>query len=493
MRKSFFCFICFFVPLVSAFAEAPNAENDLPKTSEEIQNYLREIQDRTTERIQQIIETAKEEDISGKMLRPWNRLSNEITSAFRVLFYISDNNPDCQEEAVKGMEKFKRFLHASVIKNKELYDSLMTYVQKSFQENELLSPYEREGVYSLLHSFNAVGFQEKIISLKSFFSTKERHAFIRLESPTVINEVQKPEELSVLTLNACFMPDAFPYLYGGATLPWQERVKSLSEEVINTNADVVCLQEVFSEDAFYALYDELKNDYKYFYGLIGPRFLGLSFQSVGMPSGLFVASKYPIQNPQFNVFKDRGFPMNQGFFDFIVNKSREISSHIYVTHMQSLNDKKFIKVRALQSKQIIEKIQKDAAKSKDLIPYVLCGDLNVPFGSKEASEELIRSNFYDDYNKGQGEVNESNSTCTSYFSNYLFSRDKDPKSVEPDFQILDYTLLWKNSRESFLLSTVRVEMNDLKKPNAALSDHHGLLSKIQKKPSTQLLDIAKNL
>ena len=480
MRKLFFFCLFFIITTSFSFGDSPAPVKALPKTSEEIQRYVDDVQEVTTERIQQIIDTAKEEDISGKMLKPWNRLSNEIVSCFRVLSYISGNNPDCQEEAVKGIEKFKYFLQASVIKNKELYDSLMTYIQKSFHANEALTPYEREGVYSLLDSFNAVGFQEKIISLKSFFSNKERSAFIHLESPMQINKLKYTQEISILTLNTCFIPDAFPYLYGGATLPWQQRVKPLAKEVIKTKADVVCLQEVFSEDAFYGLYDELKNDYKYFYGLIGPRFLGLSFQSVGMPSGLFVASKYPIQDPQFTLFEDRGFPVNQGFFDFILKKNPGVAAHIYVTHMQPLDEEQFTKIRVLQSKQIIEKIQKDERKANEIMPYFLCGDLNVPLGSKEPTEELLHTYFYDDYNKNPEGVNEGNSTCTYYFTNYLLSEAKDPKAIDPQFQILDYSLLWKASNQNFLMNTERVPMNDLKRPHSAISDHHGLLSIIKK-------------
>ena len=77
-------------------------------------------------------------------------------------------------------------------------------------------------------------------------------------------------------------------------------------------------------------------------------------------------------------------------------------------------------------------------------------------------------------------INEQTSTCTFYFTNYLLSEDKDPQKIDPKFQILDYALLWK-SDPKFSLSTTRVSMNDLSKPDSAISDHHGLLSTIEKK------------
>ncbi len=482
MYKRFFICLLSLIISVSAFAAAPPTPKPLPKNPDEIQRYVEEVQDQTNERIDEIIEASQEEEISGKMLGPWNRLSNEIISGFRVLSYIADSkNPICQEEANKAIDKLKLFLYESVMKNKDLYDSLMAYIQKSLQKNDSLTPYEREGIYSLLNSFSAVGFQEKIYAFKSFFSSKERKPYIYLQSPEAVSPMSSDKPLSILTLNTCFMPGDFPYLYGGATLPWQERVKPLAQEVIKTKADVVCLQEVFSEDAFHALYDQLKGEYTYFYGLIGPRFLGLSFQSVGMPSGLFVASKYPIENPEFTLFEDRGFPMNQGFFDFVIKKTPEISGHIYVSHMQSLDEKKFTEVRANQMKQVIEKMEKDLTKSKGSMPFFLCGDLNIPVGSNEPAEELLSSYFYNDYITYPMPINEQNSTCTYYFTNYLLSENKDPKKVDPKFQILDYALLWKSLEPKYALTTTRVSMNDLSKPDSAISDHHGLLSTIEKK------------
>ncbi len=481
MRKRFFIYLLSLVMSIAAFGESSSTPKQLPKNPTEIEQYIKEIEEQTTQRIDEIIEASQEEDISGKMLGPWNRLSNEIISCFRVLSYISGNNPECEVKAKESIDKFKRFLYESVLKNKDLYDSLMAYVQKSFQKNDSLTPYERQGIYSLLDSLSAVGFQEKIIALKSFFSNKERKPFIYKQSGLAATAVNDEKELSILTLNTCFIPDDFPYLYGGATLPWQDRVKPLAKQVIKTKADVVCLQEVFSEDAFHALYDELKGEYSYFYGLIGPRFLGLSFQSVGMPSGLFVASKYPIENPEFTLFEERGFPMNQGFFDFVVKKNANVSGHIYVTHMQSLDEEKFVTVRAEQCRQVIEKMEKDAGKEKKSIPFFLCGDLNVPVGSQELSEELLTSHFYNDYIQYPMPIDEKNSTCTYYFTNYLLSESKDPQKINPQFQILDYALLWKPLEEKFQMNTVRVSMNDLNKPNSAISDHHGLLSTIQKK------------
>ena len=113
--------------------------------------------------------------------------------------------------------------------------------------------------------------------------------------------------------------------------------------------------------------------------------------------------------------------------------------------------------------------------------------MNVPLGSKEPSEALLSSHFYDPYNESfEGTVDERNSTCTYYFTNYLFSENKNVQKIDPQFQILDYSLLWKPQMQSFVLSTKRISMNDLKKPKEAMSDHHGLLSVLEKIPEKSI-------
>jgi endonuclease/exonuclease/phosphatase family metal-dependent hydrolase len=316
--------------------------------------------------------------------------------------------------------------------------------------------------------------QEDLELLKSLSADKKKEPFIYLKSQAP-EKAGVQEAFSVLTLNTCFVPWDYPYLFGGVLLPWRERVEPLAKILLSTDADVVCLQEVHAEDAVYALYEALKETYTYFYGAIGPRTLGFSFDTLGLPSGLFVASKYPIEHPQFTLFNAAGVPMNWGFFDFTVMNGGAPMGHIYATHLQSLSLDAFAKIRALQLQQIVEKMENDLAVNNQ-IPFFLCGDLNIPYGSEEPGEALIRKHFYDDYNKDQGSVGESNRTCTDYFTNYFFSETKDPEEIDPQFQILDYALLLRS--QPFTIDTQQVETNDLKEVLSAVSDHHGLLTTI---------------
>ncbi|HSX12904.1 MAG TPA: endonuclease/exonuclease/phosphatase family protein [Chlamydiales bacterium] len=495
LRNTFFASS---IPLLTLAASAASCAKTsvseqpaLPLTSEEVGKYLHRAEEKVLQTIHSLVSIPDDQKTSENMLKPWNRLSNEILTHFSVLTFITKSDFPSKIDAGIAIQKLQAFLFKSLIQNPDLYRSLMTYIDKSLTGDAILTPYEHQEIHCLLESCEQIKGslskedQETLDKLKDLNSKHEKAPFVYLKSDASDKTgVNPPEEFTVLSLNTCFVPGNFPLLFGGVYLPWQKRVSPLAEKILSINADVVCLQEVHAEDASYALYEKLKNDYSYFYMAMGPRVLGFSLDTLGLPSGLFVASKYPIENPQFTLFSTSGFPMNYGFFDFIVKNGKTSIGHIYTTHTQSLNYDQFAQIRALQLKQILEKMESDLAVKDEAIPFFLCGDLNIPFGSQEPGELLIRTYFYDDYNKNQEPINESNRTCTDYFTNYFFSPDKNPKQVDPNFQIIDYALLLRSLPSVHQLcqkcdiSTVQIPMNDLRKPESAISDHHALLTTI---------------
>jgi endonuclease/exonuclease/phosphatase family metal-dependent hydrolase len=451
----------------------------LPENAEQVSQYLKKAEEHVSSVIQELIALPDLNKTPEAMMRPWNRLANELLGYFKVLSYLAEEDSFLfKEQAAQGVEALKRFVYVSMMQNQELYYAFMGYIRGSVDKQ--LSAYDREQICSLLDSFSDVGDSKEVELLKQEFSRGEKKPFLYLESPyTPAKHTQSTWK--VLTLNTCFISDDFPYLYGGATLPWQDRVKPLAQKAMETRADVLCFQEVFSEDAFQALYEELQKEYKYFYGAIGPRFLGLSLKTIGLSSGLCIASKYPLELPRFTLFSKAGFPMNYGVFDFVVRKEGTVPGHCYVTHMQSLDQEAFLQIRDSQLGEIIAKMEEDQASTKEKMLFFLCGDLNIPWNSFEPAEKRLRSYFYDGYTEGQKIVDESNSTCTYYFTNYLLSKTKNPNEIDPKFQILDYGLIPNSLLSKYSIKTTRILMNDLKQPETATSDHHGLLAEIQEK------------
>lgn len=448
----------------------------LPVTPDEVGKYVQEAEQSILQTINQVVSVPDSEKTPDKVMRPWSRLGNQILDDFRLLTFLTHTEFPSKADAGEAIQGLKRFLYKSIVLNRDLFQALMAYAKKA----TVFTPYDHYEMQCVLASCDGIKSllsdeqQQALDQLKASNAAQEKQPFIFLKSETPAKTGS--DGFTVLTLNTCFVTGDHPYLFGGVMLPWQKRVSQLAEKIVSTNADVVCLQEMHAQDATYALYEALKSDYTYFYGAIGPRPLGFSLETLGLPSGLFVASKYPIETPQFTLYTVSGLPMNWGFFDFVVTDGSMSIGHVYTTHMQSLNYPQFQQIRAAQLTQVLGKMESDS-QQQSAIPYFLCGDLNIPYGAKEPGELLIQAHFYDDYNKEMQSVNENNRTCTDYITNHHFSQTKDSKEIDPNFQILDYALLLKSPDHT--ISTTLVPMNDLTKPEEAVTDHNGLLTVIK--------------
>ena len=364
--------------------------------------------------------------------------------------------------------------------------------ERSLASGAPLDPYICYEIDRLLDSCEALRSslskeeQERLTRLRALSASKVKQPFLHLKGESPLKSSSK-KEFSVFCLNTCFQPGDLPgYIYGGVA-PWKERESKLANLILASDADVVCLQEVHGLDACYAIVERLKDNYSEFYVSIGPRVFGFSFQTLGLPSGLFVASKFPIKNPRFTLFPKSGLQMNYGCFDFLLNDGEGPLAHIYTTHMQSLGQDKFPEIRAEQLTHILETMEADYLRDENLkIPYFLCGDLNVPFGSGEPSEGIIRTYFCDAYNQDRGEVTADSRTCTEYFSEHFLSSFTDRKAP-PVYEILDYALLLKTLpscfckvlNSNFTMQTTLIPTNSLDSPDTALSDHHALLTTIR--------------
>jgi endonuclease/exonuclease/phosphatase family metal-dependent hydrolase len=276
--------------------------------------------------------------------------------------------------------------------------------------------------------------------------------------------------------------------------PWKERISALTDKILEVDADVICLQEVHTEDSCFSLYDKLKERYIHFYVAIGPRPLGFSLKTLGLPNGLFVASKYPVQHPSFTPFSVTGYQMNYGIFDFVIANDSTPLGHIYTTHMQSLNENGFDEIREKEFLQLIEKIQSEFQSDFDLnLPHLVCGSLNIAWGSEEPGETLIHHYFYDAYNHGRSAVIAEESTCTNYFSEFCLTFADYPEAIDENARILDYALLYQPLPgysvrplcKRCSLKTVLVPMHSIDKPESAISNHHGLLSTIKRAKDRQ--------
>lgn len=454
----------------------------VPTNKTQVEAYLKAAEMNVSNRIQQLVTIPDSQKTFDNTLRAWNRLGSEITENFALLSFVSQTSSPARFAAMQAMQALQSFLTQTIHKTPLIYQSLIAYTESALNGTQPLSSYECNLQYAFLSS--ALEFKnqlpkqtlETLNKLRMKCATRVRSPFYFIKSRDSSSLAERAKSLSIFSLNTCFLPPGQSLIYGGMA-PWYERVVPLAQKILSVDADLVCLQEVFVEDASDALFEALKDRYCYFYTCIGPRAPGIAFEGLGLPSGLFVASKYPLENPQFTLFSAAAYQMNFGLFDFVLKKNA-LSSHIYVSHLQALN---YPQIRALQLKEALEKMQQDLSKTEnEKMAFILCGDLNIPWGSQEPAEALIRTHFTDSYNQNRKKVSEADRTCTDYFTHRVIYPQKPSRELDPNFQILDYTLLLDSPLCShYVMKTELVRMNTLDKPEAAISDHHGLFTTIE--------------
>jgi len=447
------------------------SQEPLPRIPLELESYIERTETRMAQKLNYFLTLPDEEKSYETMMRPWNRFSNEIISHLSMLSYLMTLDLSISASALEAIVSFQEFLIKECMGNAAVRNAFKVYINEAISRGDPLTPNQRYELLSLLRSYQET---PRCGMLEAMLTIEPPLPYTSWISATP-DKRDVEDGITVLNCNSCLVPGDFPYLYGGVAQVWQERVAPLIEKLLQADADIVCLQEAFSQDASDALYEALQGHYTYFYGAIAPRTLGFSFETIGIPSGLFVASKYPIVAPQFTAFSQVSFPINYGLFDFLVTDGERPLAHIYTTHMQAFDHPLLAEARALQLQQILDKMAEDYAKEEDL-PYFLCGDLNINCGKGESSEKLLKKYFYNDYLAEGSPITEANSTYTDYFSNYKLDLQQ-----PPHFQILDYALLLRNGEDSKerRILTKRISMNQLTDPERAISDHHGLLTYIR--------------
>ncbi len=304
-------------------------------------------------------------------------------------------------------------------------------------------------------------------------------------------------DISLLTLNLCFMPLTTSMWHGGF-VPWPDRMDRIAMKLKEINADILCLQEVYDEHALNAFKNQLGDSYAHFYGNITPRLFGLDHQSLRFPSGLAVISKFALENVRFEPYstttldKPSGcdrlnlfrFDQGYGLFHFDVMNDKEKLVHVGATHLNPF----FAEVRESQMNDILAVYQK-MDKENGGVPLILCGDLNVEKNdASEGGDRLIKQAFEDPDHSGLP----SNVDFNDYWLRY--KRDLEEfKKRNHVFWTIDRVMPWKSP--SITLPSIKIEhipMNALEKPhqekkalsreqfeNQLLSDHDGILANIR--------------
>ncbi len=457
--------------------------HDFPTSEEKISLLSQHTQKNLVASIDEFCKIPIRDRTYENTVEKWDRIGREFVNKLFLLKYtcLINSSEKIIEVAERALLNLYNFFQEKLQNSPEVVFSMLSYMEKAIIFKNLT-----ESQWHTLHQISQslhekiipdylkdrVGFIQRVIASHS----RKPYSYLPGKGPCK----KQLTNFTLLSLNVCFLPENQPLILGGI-LPWKKRIKGILTKITRVEPDIVCLQEVFDDEAASVLFTALSKKYSHFYLKIGPRNFGFNEQTLGVNSGLFIASKYEITHPTFTLFSETPTPMNRGVFDFIIQGEKGKKAHIYTTHLEPFSSTPGPEFREKQLRKILQKIQNDL---QEPISCIFCGDLNISFGSKEQGEKLLQTYFFDPYNVNRKQVSMACRTVIDYSS--FWRKGNSHLSCKPD--ILDYTLFLKQkpfTDESYThiphLTTTVISMNDPDTPFTALSDHQGQLSFIHLK------------
>ncbi len=302
------------------------------------------------------------------------------------------------------------------------------------------------------------------IALRSLgaYLLKEPFLYVRGEAPSKV--LPSDRSFSLLSWNVCCVGAGYPISDGGV-LPWSDRIDGIIEKIAETDADVNCLYETFDSKSAFSICEGLKErGYSHFYFNIGPKAIGVS-------SGIFIASKYKIENPEFSLFPQdsligRTKNAAKGVFSFDLVSQSERFARIYSTHLQHSEESAFptpeeVAARDKQMKIIADKV--NTIKDRCV---VVTGDLNLD------DKEYEQSSWQVHFQKGD----QFNSALKTWGGDQFCAQLMGKRASKP--LNLDHTMVLKESVLSIETTLVETGYDPTLFKEEVLSDHNGLFSKI---------------
>ncbi|MBY0528878.1 MAG: hypothetical protein K2P51_01665 [Rhabdochlamydiaceae bacterium] len=265
---------------------------------------------------------------------------------------------------------------------------------------------------------------------------------------------------SLLSWNVC-MPNGGYMITDGGVMPACFRIQSIIEKIVKKDADVNCLSEVFDCNTALILAEALKQKgYHHFYFNFGVR-------AVGVPAGLFVASKYKISSPEFIEFPKeatagRASHVAKGVFGFSLESQGGVFARVFATHLQHSENPEFPTVDEIEARKkqfgiIWREVQKVGGCA------IVTGDLNAE--PKEAC------GWHPSFQKPVSK--QARSWGGDGFCSRLVGRDPPSKAID-----LDYTKAFHRTNAIVKEKLIKTRFDGEGFNPSALSDHRGVLSLI---------------
>ena len=271
---------------------------------------------------------------------------------------------------------------------------------------------------------------------------------------------------SALSWNLCCLAGGFS-INEAALVPWRDRIDNVIEKIIEEDADVISLYEIFDTEAAFYLQDKLKEIYPHFY-------LDVGNLTVGASSGLFVASKFDVVQAEFTRFPedmilDDSKYCSKGVFSFSIaaeNSNDSPFAVIHATHLQHSEETSFpqadeIAARAMQMQLVARKVETNTA-----IASLLIGDFNFD------QEEISTSEWTRNFDQDQSIEN------IPTWGGDRFSSERLGRQISSPTK-LDYSFLRKDTAASIQTKLIETGYDGNSLNKDALTDHLGLVTTIE--------------
>lgn len=404
----------------------------------------------------------------------WNVLMSQFlvikTKVERTAFLTE--NPVRQLEIFQWESKLNELLDTNFKTNKKLVRAFI----KCGQNAQFLSPQQRYLCKKLLGEYLTLS-----IKIPAFFQSNIQSALDHLAQfdeqnfSIYSNEkayIPPSNKLRIFNANLLCFPDDLPYFFGGIR-PWKLRIDALANKLIDTKADILALQEIWDPEIMPILIDKLKNHYPFIIYDVGNLYFTLAPQLIAFNSGLFIASKVPLDSISFTPFTNHDIRkgINRGALaaTFTIGDQKISIVNTHLQHEAAGGEAELRSPQLNQASEILQKYNTDNSSWG-----FICGDFNIKAFSEEFNQMGMADNFNIPYLFEKTKVTSENATETDYFNDLVYTPIEERKNVNREEYILDYCISPKNAPFSF--ETQRVVLYQLSRPDQALSDHNGLLS-----------------
>lgn len=305
--------------------------------------------------------------------------------------------------------------------------------------------------------------------------------------------------ISIITYNAGLLSVKVPFREDWVFTPYvNERLKALPQQIENSGADIIAIQEIYELSHQEFLFTALDHIYPYHTSSNKKRILGLN------ADGLIILSKFPIQKSSFHIFNksfwlERIFVL-KGFLVAKIALSADESLCIINTHLTAggLKHPEAKKSNSVRAKQILQ-LQEYAQQMKG--PCVMLGDFNAGMATANESRSYVsKINYQSLLSKGWHSAlelaksvypqnpNEQITWDAKNILNIDSPHGEGQDSPSPS-QLIDHILLDTFAEQKYSIEKASIVFQEpvVKIEGTATvvtsSDHYGLLVRIKNRAS----------